>query len=56
MYEAKNSKIRNFWTFWPVIDQSIHKLLIYGVFASYIAHILKEDPFKFGKFPGNCCR
>ena len=46
IYAAKNSKICNFWTFWPVIltdiDQNIQKLLIFAVFASYIASILKS--------------
>ncbi len=46
MYEAKNSKICNFCTFWPlvnrVIDQNIQKLLFFAVFASYIASILNE--------------
>ncbi len=37
------------WSFWPVIginrviDQNIQKLLIFAVFASYIASILKSD-------------
>ncbi len=49
MYEAKNSKICNFWTFWPVIqlipDGIITELSIKisrsAVFASCIARILK---------------
>ncbi len=47
MYEAKNSKICNFWIFWPVIQLINHNnriigLLFFAAFASYIASILKE--------------
>ena len=45
MHDAK--KTCNFCTFWPLrmwtgfgIDQNIQKLLIFAVFASYIASIL----------------
>ncbi len=59
MYEAKNCKICNFRTFWPVIqlinhhinrviDQNIQKLLILAVFASYMACILNPIPHKWG--------
>ncbi len=50
MYEVKNSKICNFWTFWPVIQLINHlygiitklstKISRSAVFASCIARIL----------------
>ncbi len=52
MYEAKTTKISNFWTFWPIIQlikdgllaygQNVQKLLIFAVFPSDIASILKR--------------
>ena len=45
MYEVKNSKICNFWTFWPVIQlikELSTKISRSAVFASCIAGILKK--------------
>ena len=53
MYEAKNSTIYDFWTFWPVIQlinhliswitaQDVQNSQILLFFAPYIASILKE--------------
>ncbi len=49
MYEVKNSKICNFWTFWPVIQlikELSTKISRSAVFASCIAGILKHDNWK----------